>query len=703
MRTTCLLPILALASSLAVGDPLQDAARRLLPPPPPEEPAMNSPAASGIVLATAEFPPMRHGLKAVFGQHGNDHGGDFTKRVPRMIAQLNELGVDLTRIEFKWAINEPERGRYDWSEADRLIDALHAGGIEPMLMMYCPPNWAMIGPPEDEEYFIRRGFENLYTVVWAEEQYKDDLRRFAEAGARRYRGKTNLFEFWNEPDGMAGPVVLRDASGAAVSVRFGGDPVQYTDWLKVFYEGVKAGNPDALVAAGSLCEPNTHFVEAMYACGAADYCDAISVHPYPYHSDQIHIAILEAIRAVMVRYGDWDKPIWVTEFGWTTGSDLVDPVNPKPTTGMEKQAALIEPMFELVSALPYISQFYFFTLNDWGGSVENRGSINGFGLVDLELNPKPSYEVYRRVVAASPRKPRLVTAPPLSLYGPPGAIDVLPGAFAAVEVTVTIPGEHPPTHVLATGEAIDAAMPAPVAGARQQVKTTVSVRAREDARPGTYRLALHCPGAESDTVQLTVPARAPRLTAPPAIDGSLDDWAGRLNIEQERFSAGFAWDDAGLYLACAFRAPAHTPGTATPEIWFDDDLWRFDSLQLGLDPLRDAVRGSRFRPDDSEYLFALTTTGVETRRYAARDGKHVGPVLEGKTAIQRADGETRYEVFLPWDDIHPAGRPQPGAVLGAALLLNEVDGAERRMHAWGNGIGDAKLPYRYASIVLVER
>ncbi len=86
----------------------------------------------------------------------------------------------------KWAIIEPVRGQYDWTEPDRLIDFLHDHGIEPMLMLYCAPKWAMRGTPADEALFIARGQQNLHTVVWPRRDCLRDFERFKKSFATEY-------------------------------------------------------------------------------------------------------------------------------------------------------------------------------------------------------------------------------------------------------------------------------------------------------------------------------------------------------------------------------------------------------------------------------------------------------------------------------------------------------------------------------------
>ena len=45
---------------------------------------------------------------------------------------------------------------------------------------------------------------------------------------------THYWEFWNEPDGMGMPSVVRDAHGAPSEIRYGGDPKLYADLLREF-------------------------------------------------------------------------------------------------------------------------------------------------------------------------------------------------------------------------------------------------------------------------------------------------------------------------------------------------------------------------------------------------------------------------------------------------------------------------------------
>ena len=54
--------------------------------------------------------------------------GDVLEHLAERVA---ELGVKWARIDITWEQIEREKGRYDWTEADRVVDRLLAAGIEP--------------------------------------------------------------------------------------------------------------------------------------------------------------------------------------------------------------------------------------------------------------------------------------------------------------------------------------------------------------------------------------------------------------------------------------------------------------------------------------------------------------------------------------------------------------------------------------------
>lgn len=671
--------------------------------------------ASATALGT--FPPLRHGVKAVFGPNGNDYGGDLEGRGRQLVQAFHDVGMDLTRIEFKWAIIEQERGTYDWSEMDRLIGFLHENGIEPMLMLYCAPVWAMRGTPADEQLFINRNEQNLHTVVWPRREFMPDFERFCETAARRYRGRARLFEFWNEPDGMAGPLVYHDKSGKAVDVRYGGDAKEYTLWLKHMYAAVKRGNPDAEVAAGSLCVHDTQFIEAMYAAGCQDFCDAISLHPYA--GDGINVGWTEACRRVMTQYGDWIKPIWLSEFGWNLGGEY-DATGEKWPASAFRQAEIITATAPVMQSLPYITHAFWFTLNDWNTSstgIDPKGTHH-YGVTDLQGRRRPGFEALRTIALKAPRsrRPAEMTLP--QVMPPAGPIDAdrhgsvhltLACQDPSMRIAARPSGQSPHDRrfVLRTGDATLKQMQVPesarsargTAGSPSAVMVDLDLSLGQKidraGRPGIWDAVASFGFGPETRFPLTLPASTPRADKAPRMDADFADWSGTWPIENGPMQAQIAWDATHLFLAVNVRDANHQQPHR------GRDIWKGDCIQVAFDPQRDAVRGSRYDINDSEYALALTADGPQLWRFICPLGSYVGEVNAAAVAVRRVGDRTHYEAAIPWSEIGEV-KPQAGRLIGMSIAACDWNGEERTVHRFGDGIIGAKEPYRFASIRLED-
>jgi hypothetical protein len=669
------------------------------------------------------FPPLRHAIKAVFGENGNDHGADLHRRGMQFVKAFHDLGIDLTRIEFKWAIAEPQRGTYDWSEHDRLIGFLNQHGIEPMLMLYCAPTWAMRGTPEDERLFIERGEQNLHSVVWPRREYLPDFERFCETAARRYRGRARLFEFWNEPDGMAGPTVYHDRSGKAVDVRYGGDAKEYTLWLRHMYAAVKRGNPDAVVAAGSLCVHDTRFIEAMYAAGCRDRCDAISLHPYA--GDGINVEWIRQCRAVMIRHGDWAKAVWLSEFGWNLGGEYDEKAGRWPDSAI-RQAQIITSTAPVIQSLPYITHAFWFTLNDWntGQTGIDPVGTHRFGLLDMSGRRRPAFAALRDAALKTPVLPRTAEMPLPQVVPPAGPIDLASESHLKLTLTCCDPSpffcpDRPDVRPQPGSLAFDA--PGLTGGPHAvPVTWSSSGRGRPDGKvawtafdaradvivpigpatgvrllPNTYEAVASFGYGPQTHFPVTLPALARFADRLPKVDGGFEDWPPDWSIRDGQMKAEFAWTKAHLFFACAVRDPHHQQPHQ------GKDIWKGDCIQIAFDPLRDAVRGSQSDVNDSEYALALTQAGPVIWRFICPPDGYVGHAVDAQVAVQRADDETHYELAIPWAEVGVSD-PAPGRLVGVAIAACDWQDQERTVHRFGDGIIGQKQPYRFASVRLVQ-
>ena len=63
-------------------------------------------------------------------------------RLSDRVARIDSLGLDVVRVTLNWYRAEPRAGRYDWGRPDRLLRALRARGLKPVVTIWGTPGWA---------------------------------------------------------------------------------------------------------------------------------------------------------------------------------------------------------------------------------------------------------------------------------------------------------------------------------------------------------------------------------------------------------------------------------------------------------------------------------------------------------------------------------------------------------------------------------
>ncbi len=250
-------------------------------------------------------------------------------KVKRTLEMVREMGAPWIVEYFPWAYYEPEKGVFDWSHPDMVVNHAHAQGLTVIARLDFVPQWAR---PKDttNSYLGRERFED----------YGD----FVYAFVSHFRGRINYIIIWNEPN-------LSSAWGFRPV-----DPEGYTELLKIAYRRAKYADPDIQVVAAGLA-PNVadagdewalsdlNFLQRMYDAGAADFFDIMAVHAYgnvfppddPPALDRINFARAELIHDLMVENGD-DKPIIVTEGGWNDHPRWTKAVRPSQRIAYTIQA-----------------------------------------------------------------------------------------------------------------------------------------------------------------------------------------------------------------------------------------------------------------------------------------------------------------------------------------------------------------------------
>ncbi|NDJ35750.1 MAG: hypothetical protein GYB64_13895 [Chloroflexi bacterium] len=233
-------------------------------------------------------------------------------KIQRSLRMVRELGAD-TIVEFiPWAYREPAEGVYSWAHTDMVVEHAEAQGLTVIARLGLVPQWAQ---PDD--------LENGASLNYLVSDHYDEFATFVEAFTARYRGRIDHIIIWNEPN---------------LAFEWGYQPVdpqQYIDVLAHAVPAARRGNPEVVVLAGALAptlEPpgspaglnDVLYLTDLYEAGFADYYDVLAVHTYgfrfppeePPAPDVLNFRRVELLREIMVRYGDADKPVIITESGW---------------------------------------------------------------------------------------------------------------------------------------------------------------------------------------------------------------------------------------------------------------------------------------------------------------------------------------------------------------------------------------------------
>ena len=220
-----------------------------------------------------------YGICAHISRHGE------IELTGKQLSLMNDAGIDWVRTDFDWSGVQRQDGTWDFSNLDATVAKAEQAGVE-------------ILPILD------------YDVPWASPAFKhmDQWLEYVRRTVTRYKDRLRYWEVWNEPDG-AGFWYNKP------------DPAEYAILLKATYTEIKKIDPELTVLISGFSGIPYGYIEGVYKADAADYFDIMAVHPYRYPRYPEEASLkddLDKLRDLMAKYGDQDKPIWLTELGWPT-------------------------------------------------------------------------------------------------------------------------------------------------------------------------------------------------------------------------------------------------------------------------------------------------------------------------------------------------------------------------------------------------
>ncbi len=301
--------------------------------------------------------------------------------------RVNQLGVDWIREELDWPVAEPEQGVYRWKTFDRLFESAAKHHLHVLPLLLETPAWAgpaPLGFPTDPATFAtfaahlaaRYGPGGTF---WTTHPKLDA--RYAPA----------WFELWNEPYTTAfssgGVHPARYARLVVAAARAGRAANARTHWLMaadLLYQAPD-GQMDNWLNALYTAEPDLN-----------RFVGGVAVHPYsfleptagPGSGDlEYRFERIGAIESVLSDHGAGQKPMWITELGWSTCS-----ARPACTSEYD-QAKWLAEAFALVRTryARFVRAVFVYHLDDFVGAADNRE--DHYGLTAVVGSHKPAWRV----------------------------------------------------------------------------------------------------------------------------------------------------------------------------------------------------------------------------------------------------------------------------------------------------------------------
>ena len=206
---------------------------------------------------------------------------------------------------FSWERVEPVKGRFNFSEIDKLVKELQSENFHPIFNIQSYNHWDQGEPlpimkPENPAPFANKKPKDIK----AYKAFVSKLvERYDKDGKDDMPGLKYPIIYWevlNEPSMQEPPLAF-----------FSGSPKDYYETLKASYEAIKEANPKAKVLQAGVAGMKkfmTDFWTQVFNQGAANYFDIANIHDI----GQGEALNLIEFKDFLAQY-NISKPIWITE------------------------------------------------------------------------------------------------------------------------------------------------------------------------------------------------------------------------------------------------------------------------------------------------------------------------------------------------------------------------------------------------------
>ena len=336
--------------------------------------------AAAFLLVAAALQGMAASAQAGTVLKGTDqlalgHKGvtDATAKVDFLATKLH---AQLLRVDLRWNMLEPQRGKYDQAYLDQLAQTIHTAagdGMKVIVTLYGTPSWATdrtlwrYVPPG-----YQAGVSHSFYPPAADRLI--DFQAFATKLASTFGSDVLGYECRNEPNLGGSLYPQRTPSDPELAVR------RYAEMLTAFSKGIRAGDPQALVIAGATAPTGSNnnigtspqrFARELKTMVNLSVFDAYSHHPYTVGgTSNIAPEAMPHYPNLTVSLGNIStllkifpsKPFYLSEYGYYTVYQTAFGISVNQVT----QALYLPRAYRFVARYPQIKALVWFPYRDSG-------------------------------------------------------------------------------------------------------------------------------------------------------------------------------------------------------------------------------------------------------------------------------------------------------------------------------------------------
>lgn len=245
----------------------------------------------------------------------------------------------------QWTHLQASRETWNFGRLDRYVALAKSNKVSLLLPLGLTPRWASARPKEQSAYGEGRA---------AEPAEIEDWRTYVRTVGRRYKGKINAYEIWNEPNDKH---------------FFSGTTAKLVELTCEAYRVLKSIDSAIMVVGPAYTGgQNIGKLEDFLAKGGSGCIDVVAYHLYvPIGPPEAITPLIERIRQAMKRQGSEHLPLWNTETGWIVENSDRTHTGKLPKgwlrVGSEQSAAFVVRSYLLSSAFG-VDRFYWYA---WDG------------------------------------------------------------------------------------------------------------------------------------------------------------------------------------------------------------------------------------------------------------------------------------------------------------------------------------------------